>query len=86
MGNDHPTVPAPLLPRLDPDVAVDRCREYAVGFLLAALHGAGFATLTHTPSPMKWVSQVLERPAHERPFALIPVGYPSESPGARHIP
>ncbi len=51
----------------------------AVGLLLAALHGAGFATLTHTPSPMKWISRVLERPAHERPFALIPVGYPSEN-------
>ncbi|QZY29730.1 nitroreductase family protein [Nocardioides coralli] len=53
----------------------------AVGLLLAALHRAGFATLTHTPSPMKWINQVLERPAHERPFVLIPVGYPA--PDAR---
>ena len=50
----------------------------AVGLLLAALHRAGFATLTHTPSPMKWITEVLGRPAHERPFALIPVGYPAE--------
>jgi iodotyrosine deiodinase len=50
----------------------------AVGLLLAALHRAGFATLTHTPSPMKWVTEVLERPRHERPFVLIPVGYPAE--------
>lgn len=49
----------------------------AVGLLLAALHRAGFTTLTHTPSPMKWISEVLERPAHERPFVLIPVGYPA---------
>ena len=47
----------------------------AVGILLTALHQAGLATLTHTPSPMKWINEVLERPAHERPFVLIPVGY-----------
>ena len=49
----------------------------AVGFLLAALHVAGLATLTHTPSPMKFLSQILERPANERAFVLIPVGYPA---------
>ncbi|MFY9915211.1 MAG: nitroreductase family protein [Nocardioidaceae bacterium] len=49
----------------------------AVGLLLAALHQAGLATLTHTPSPMRWVNQVLERPAHERPYVVIPVGYPA---------
>ena len=49
----------------------------AVGFLLAALHIAGLATLTHTPSPMKFLCEALERPANERPFALIPVGYPA---------
>ena len=53
----------------------------AVGILLAALHRAGLATLTHTPSPMRWVREVLGRPEHERPFVLIPVGYPAE--GAR---
>lgn len=50
----------------------------AVGMLLAALHHAGLATLTHTPSPMGFLSKVLERPEHERPFLLIPVGYPAE--------
>jgi nitroreductase len=48
----------------------------AVGFLLAALHEAGLATLTHTPSPMGFLSDLLERPPNERPFAVIPVGYP----------
>ena len=50
----------------------------AVGFLLAALHGAGLATLTHTPSPMRFLSKLLDRPANERAFVLIPVGYPIE--------
>ena len=49
----------------------------AVGFLLAALHHAGLATLTHTPSPMAFLGTILGRPAHERPFLLIPVGYPA---------
>lgn len=48
----------------------------AVGFLLAALHHAGFATLTHTPSPMKFLTKILERPRNEKPYLLIPVGYP----------
>jgi iodotyrosine deiodinase len=48
----------------------------AVGLLLAALHTAGLATLTHTPSPMGFLSEVLGRPKHERPYLLIPVGYP----------
>ena len=49
----------------------------ACGFLLAALHLAGLATLTHTPSPMGFLSSILERPKNEKPFLLIPVGYPS---------
>ena len=49
----------------------------AVGFLLAALHIAGLATLTHTPSPMKFLARILDRPANERPYVLIPVGYPA---------
>jgi len=49
----------------------------AVGLLLASLHGAGLATLTHTPSPMGFLARLLDRPANERPFVLIPVGYPS---------
>jgi len=50
----------------------------AVGFLLAALHHAGFATLTHTPSPMKFLAEILGRPENERAYLLIPVGYPAE--------
>ncbi len=50
----------------------------AVGMFLAAAHVAGLVTLTHTPSPMKFLSRVLGRPAPERPFLLIPVGYPAE--------
>lgn len=49
----------------------------AVGILLAALHLAGLATLTHTPSPMGFLARVLGRAAHERPYLLIPVGYPA---------
>ncbi len=50
----------------------------AVGMFLAAAHIAGLVTLTHTPSPMKFLSRVLNRPDHERPYLLIPVGYPAE--------
>jgi nitroreductase len=50
----------------------------AVGFLLAALHRAGLATLTHTPSPMRFLNQILGRPAEERGFLLVPVGYPAD--------
>jgi iodotyrosine deiodinase len=46
----------------------------AVGFLLAALHQAGLATLTHTPSPMRFLNEILGRPPYERPFVVIPVG------------
>jgi nitroreductase len=53
----------------------------ALGFLIAALHHAGLATLTHTPSPMGFLSAVLDRPANERAFLLLVVGYPGE--GAR---
>jgi nitroreductase len=49
----------------------------AVGFLIAALHHAGLASLTHTPSPMGFLNQILHRPAHERPFLLLVVGYPA---------
>ena len=50
----------------------------ACGMLLAALHNAGLATLTHTPNPMGFLSEILERPKNEKPFLLIPVGYPAE--------
>ena len=49
----------------------------ACGFLLAALHMAGLATLTHTPSPMGFLAEILERPKNEKPYLLIPVGYPA---------
>jgi len=49
----------------------------AVGLLLASLHSAGLATLTHTPSPMGFLTRILRRPRNERPFVLIPVGYPA---------
>lgn len=51
----------------------------AVGMLLAALHNMGLATLTHTPSPMKFLQKILGRPKNEVPFVLIPVGYPAKS-------
>lgn len=50
----------------------------AVGMLLAAAHHAGLATLTHTPSPMKFLAKILNRPDHERPYVLIPIGYPAD--------
>jgi nitroreductase len=67
--------------------AVDRSKHYyveesvgiACGFLLAAMHNAGLACLTHTPSPMDFLSRILERPANETPYLLIPVGYPAET-------
>ncbi len=49
----------------------------ASGFLLAAIHNAGLVSLTHTPSPMNFLSKLLERPENEKPFLLIPVGYPA---------
>ena len=50
----------------------------AVGMLLTSLHLTGLATMTHTPSPMAFLSEVLERPDNERAFIVIPVGYPAE--------
>ena len=50
----------------------------ATGFLLQAIHHAGLVALTHTPSPMNFLSEVLQRPKNEKPFLLIPVGYPAE--------
>ena len=49
----------------------------ATGFLLAALHLSGLATLTHTPSPMGFLAEILDRPKNERPFLLVPVGLPA---------
>jgi iodotyrosine deiodinase len=50
----------------------------ACGFLLAAIHNAGLVALTHTPSPMNFLIRILKRPANEKPFLLVPVGYASE--------
>ena len=68
-----------------PDGAERRVKHYyvsesvgiACGFLLAALHEAGLATLTHTPSPMGFLADILGRPKNEKPYLLIPVGYPA---------
>jgi len=49
----------------------------ATGLLIAALHLMGLATLTHTPSPMEFLNRILRRPEWERPFVLLPVGYPA---------
>ncbi len=49
----------------------------ACGFLLAAIHDAGLVSLTHTPSPMNFITKILNRPENEKPFLLIPVGYPA---------
>lgn len=49
----------------------------AVGFLIQALHRAGLATLTHTPAPMTFLREICGRPANEKPFVLLPVGYPA---------
>lgn len=55
----------------------------ATGFLIAALHHAGLATLTHTPSPMGFLNEICRRPAQEKPYILLVTGYPAED---AHIP
>lgn len=50
----------------------------AAGMLIAAIHNAGLVSLTHTPSPMNFLTKLLNRPDNERPFLLIPVGYPAQ--------
>jgi nitroreductase len=50
----------------------------AAGLFIAAVHSMGLATLTHTPSPMGFLSEILERPANEKPFLVMPVGYPAD--------
>jgi nitroreductase len=69
-----------------PDGAPARVKHYyvdesvgiAVGMLLSCLHLAGLATLTHTPSPMRFLRELCGRPEHERAFVVIPVGYPAD--------
>jgi len=50
----------------------------ACGMLITAIHNAGLVTLTHTPSPMKFLTRLLKRPENERAFLLLPVGYPKQ--------
>ena len=74
--------------RRDYDVSPDgkRLKNYymtesvgiAVGFFIQALHRAGLATLTHTPAPMTFLREVCNRPMNEKPFVLMPVGYPAD--------
>lgn len=81
-----PTTPAENAPG-DPDVpGMRRVKHYyvqesvglATGLLIAAVHHAGLASLTHTPSPMGFLREVLQRPANERAFLILVVGYPAE--------
>ena len=55
----------------------------ATGMFIAALHRMGLATLTHTPSPMRFLTTLLARPENERPFVLMPIGYPADN---CHVP
>jgi len=50
----------------------------ASGFLISAIHELGLMTLTHTPSPMNFLANILGRPSHQKPFLLLPVGYPAD--------
>lgn len=59
-----------------PNYYVNESVGLACGFLLTAIHHAGLVALTHTPSPMNFLMSILQRPENERPFLLIPVGYP----------
>ena len=51
----------------------------ACGFLLEAIHYCGLVALTHTPSPMNFLTKLLNRPENEKPFLLIPIGYPAKN-------
>ena len=57
----------------------------ATGILVTALHHAGLVTLTHTPSPMKFLNRLLDRPTNERPFLILVVGYPEEDAAVPRI-
>ena len=57
--------------------AVESC-AIGTGILITALHLAGLASFTHTPSPMGFLNAILERPENEKPFVLLVVGYPAE--------
>lgn len=65
-------------PGLGKNYYVNESVGIALGFLISALHEAGLATLTHTPAPMAFLRQLLGRPANEKPYVILPVGYPAE--------
>lgn len=69
--------PAPDGERGDKHYYVQESVGIAAGMLIAALHLCGLATLTHTPTPMRFLAEILGRPANERAFLLLPVGYPA---------
>lgn len=73
MKDDDPDQPSDQVYYVNESVGI------ATGMFLTAAHLAGLATLTHTPSPMKFLTEVLKRPHYERPFLLIPVGYAAEN-------
>ena len=75
---DVPDPDAPGTTRRQKHYYVTESVGIAVGFFLAALHQAGLATLTHTPNPMGFLNRILGRPRNEKPFVLLPVGYPAE--------
>ena len=62
---------------LDEDHAAPTGVGIACGLFITAIHRMGLVTLTHTPSPMGFLARILERPRSERPFLLLPVGYPA---------
>lgn len=81
---EAPALIAIFLERYGLDADGNRIKNYytpesvgiATGFLISALHHAGLASLTHTPSPMRFLNEILDRPARERPYLLLVVGYP----------
>ena len=72
MKDDDPHNPSDQVYYVNESVGI------AVGMLLAAAHFAGLVALTHTPSPMKFLAPILKRPDYERPYLLIPIGYPAD--------
>lgn len=71
--DDHPGA------RTDQVYYINESVGIATGMLITAIHLAGLVTLTHTPSPMRFLAQILRRPEYERPFLLLPVGYPADN-------
>jgi iodotyrosine deiodinase len=82
-----PALIAVFLKKFTLDEAGEKRKNYytsesvgiATGILVTALHKSGLATLTHTPSPMKFLAEILERPCYERPYILLVCGYPADA-------